>query len=373
MDKLPTTTPVSFYEKLYRSLVSILIIFLIFYYAQNTLIPIAFAALFSLLLITPSKLLERFGIGRGMSALISTLLFIIAGFFVLYFISSQVIRFKADLPKLVDLFLAGFDALEAWITHKFNISTSSIDEFLHNATAKTLSNSSSLIGTTVGTLSGTLVYMILIPIYTFLLLYYRGLIAKFFIRVFPARHTTTVLDVLEKIRFVIKGYISGLIIEMVIVAALNITGFLILGVKYAILLGVIAAILNVIPYLGIFTACIISLLITSTTNTPGVVLGMAIVIVSVHLVDSNIILPKVVGSKVKINVLATLLAVLAGSAIWGIPGMFLSIPIIAILKIIFDAADELKPWGLLIGEEPKEKKPRKKPGLPAILQRRKRK
>ena len=360
MDKLPASTPVSFYEKLYRSLVSILIIFLIIFYGQHILIPIAFAALFALLLIAPSKLFERMGIARGLSALFSTLLFIIVGFFIFYFISSQVVRFKADLPKLVDLFLAGIDELEAWITSKFNISTTSIDEFLHNATTKTLSNPSALIGTTVGTVSGTLVYMILIPIYTFLLLYYRGLIVKFFIQVFPSKHSTTVLEVLEKIRFVIKGYITGLVIEMIIVAIMNCTGFLILGVKYAILLGVIAALLNVIPYLGILAACIISLLITSTTNTPGVVLGMAIVMVGVHLIDSNIILPKVVGSKVKINVLATLLAVLAGSAIWGIPGMFLSIPIIAILKIVFDAVDGLQPWGLLIGEDTKRKTPKKR-------------
>ncbi len=365
------SAPVTFYERLYRSLVSILIIFLALYYAQHILIPVSFGALIALLLIAPARIFEKFGIGRALSAIISTLLFLVAGFVVFYFISSQVVGFKTDLPKLVDLFLAGFDELEHWITLKFNVSTASIDEFLHNATTKTLSNSSALIGTTVGTVSGTLVYMVLIPIYSFLILYYRGLVAKFFVKVFPERHSSTVLEVLEKIRYVIKGYVSGLFIEMVIVAIMNCTGFLILGVKYAILLGVIAALLNIIPYLGILTAAIISLLITSTTNTPGVVLGMAIVLVGVHLIDSNIILPKVVGSKVKINVLATLLAVLIGSAVWGIPGMFLSIPIIAILKIIFDAVDELKPWGLLIGEEQRHTTAKKRRNLKSLLAGRK--
>ena len=167
------------------------------------------------------------------------------------------------------------------------------------------------------------------------------------------------MGVLGKVRYVIKVYILGLFIEMAIVAVMNCTGFLILGVKYAFLLGVIAALLNVIPYLGIFSACVISLLITSTTNTPGTVVGVGIVLLVVHLIDANIILPKVVGSKVKINVLATLLSVLVGNALWGIAGMFLFIPLIAVVKIIFDSAEELKPWGLLLGEDPSAVTPKR--------------
>jgi putative permease len=343
----------SFYQKLFRSLVSIVLIILILYWGQSILVPIAFASLFALLLMAPSNFFERFGIGRGFSALISTLLFIIAGVVVFYFISSQVISFRADMPKLGELLLTSLHDLQEWVTQKFSVSTSSINEFVHNATSKTLSNSSSIIESTVGTVSGTVIYILLIPIFTFLLLYYRGMLMHFFIKLFNEKYTASVKEVFGKIQYVIKGYIIGLLIEMIIVATMNCAGFFILGVKYALLLGVIAAVLNVIPYLGIFTACIISVLITSTTNTPGVVTGVAIVLIVVHLLDSNIILPKVVGSKVKINVLATILAVLAGSELWGIPGMFLAIPIIAILKIIFDATEELRPWGYLIGDEPK--------------------
>lgn len=347
LPQLPT-----FYDKLNRSLVSIVLIFLILFLAQHILIPVAFATLFALLLVTPCNFFERLGVSRGLASLFSTLLFILAGSVVLFFISTQVVAFKNDLPKLADLLLAGFDQLQAWVVRKFNISTTNIDEFVHNAKAKTLSNSTSIIETTLGTVSGALVYLVLIPIYTMLLLYYRGLIVRFFVTVFHPKHTGAVMEVLGKIRYVIKVYVLGLFIEMGIVAVMNCVGFLILGVKYAFLLGVIAALLNVIPYLGIFTACVISLLITSTTNTPGTVVGVGIVLLVVHLIDANIILPKVVGSKVKINVLATLLSVLVGSALWGIAGMFLFIPFIAIVKIIFDSVEILTPWGLLLGEEP---------------------
>ena len=173
----------------------------------------------------------------------------------------------------------------------------------------------------------------------------------FFIASFSEHHTERVKDILAKTKRVIKGYIVGLFIEMLIVAAMNCIGFFILGVKYALLLGVIAALLNLIPYLGIFTACLLSLLITFTTATPSTVLGVAVVLIIVHIIDSNILLPKVVGSKVKINALVTILGVILGSTIWGIPGMFLAIPIIAILKVIFDGVDSLNPWGMLLGDD----------------------
>lgn len=352
MENKPAPQNASFYEKLYRSLVSIVLILLLLFWSQHILIPITFAALFALLLITPASYLEKkTSMSRGVSSLFVTILFIASGFIIFYLISSQFIRFRDEIPKLIELFLAGIHKLETWVTQKFNIRTSSIDEFIRNATTKTLSNSTTIIGSTLGTLSGTLVYLVLIPIFIFLLLYYRGLILLFFIKIFKEKYTDIVQEVLMKIRYVTKSYIIGLFIEMLIVAVMNCIGFFILGVKYALLLGVIAAVLNVIPYLGIFTACIFSLLITSTTNTPGVVAGVAIVLIIVHLIDSNIILPKVVGSKVKINVMATLFAVLFGNLLWGIPGMFLSIPVVAILKIVFDSVENLQPWGLLIGEE----------------------
>ncbi len=127
-----------------------------------------------------------------------------------------------------------------------------------------------------------------------------------------------------------------------------------LGIKYALLLGLITGLFNIIPYIGIFTAMLISVLITfATAAAAGKVLLVVITLVITHLVDSNILLPAIVGSKVKINPLITVLGVVLGEMIWGVSGMFLSIPVIAVLKIIFDRIESLKPWGILLGEEDK--------------------
>jgi predicted PurR-regulated permease PerM len=149
---------------------------------------------------------------------------------------------------------------------------------------------------------------------------------------------------------VIKSYIVGIFIEMAIVGILTTTGFLILGIKYAILLGAITALLNLIPYIGILVAGIIAILATLGNSTDVyLILGIIIVNIVVQFIDNNIIVPKIVGNKVSINSLVTMIGVIIGGSLWGIPGMILSIPIIAIIKIIFDNIESLKPWGDLLG------------------------
>lgn len=352
-----TTTPHPFYIKLSHCLISIVLICFILFVGQSILVPLSFAGLFSIILMAPCDFLEKRKLPRSLAAFFSVLLFIIFISIILYFIYSQLISFQNDLPKLGLQLQQALTDLENWIQQRFHISSARMREFLNSATSQTLSHTSSLVGTTLSTLSSALIYMVLIPIYTFLLLLYRGVITRFFMKSFQEEYSPVVRNIMGKTRYVIKSYIVGLIIEMAIVAIMNCTGFFILGVKYALMLGVIAALLNLIPYVGIFTACILSMLITFTTNTPATVLGVAIVLVIVHIIDSNILLPKVVGSKVKINALVTIVGVLVGSALWGIAGMFLAIPFMAILKVIFDGIESLSAWGILLGGDETGHKP----------------
>jgi predicted PurR-regulated permease PerM len=340
-----------FIQRLSYALGSISLIIVALYLGQHILIPLAFASLFSLMLIGPCSFFEKYNMSRGMAAFTAVILFLLAGAIILYAVSSQIVRFRNDLPLMADQLKKGFIALQLWVQHTLHVSTKNINDFWNTISAKTVSDSASLIGSTVTTVSSTLIFLVLIPVYMFLLLLYRGLIANFLLSAFPEKNAARVSEVLQNTRRVTKGYVLGLIIEMIIVAAMNCIGFFILGVKYALLLAIIAALFNLVPYLGIFIACVLSVLITFSTNSPGTAAGVAAVLITVHLIDANIILPKVVGSKVKINALATILAVLTGSALWGIPGMFLFIPFTAILKVVFDATENLKYWGLLLGED----------------------
>ncbi len=199
-----------------------------------------------------------------------------------------------------------------------------------------------------------MLFLVFTFIYTLFLLSYRRLILNFLVSVFLEENSTVVHDIVEKVQHILRKYIIGLFIEMCVVSVGVCIAFWALGIKYAALLAIITGLLNIIPYIGIFTSMLISFLITFATGaTTGKLLLVVITLIITHLVDSNILLPGIVGSKVKINPLITVLGVVLGEMIWGIAGMFLSIPVIAVLKIIFDRIDSLKPWGILLGEEEK--------------------
>lgn len=343
------TTP--FIVRLSHTLLSLGLIILFMYIAKSVLVPLIFASLLCIVLMMPCDYMERHRVPRSVAAIICLVLAITVVFAIFYFISTQVANFRNDLPQLGQQLYNGIHTLQVWIQQKFHLRASEVKNYLDTATSNTLNHTSTLLGTTFSTLGSTIIYLVLIPIYTFLLLLYRNMIVSFLIKSFSEEHSPVVHTILDKTKAVIKGYIVGLGIEMMIVALMIFVGFTLLGVKYALLLAVIVAVLNLIPYLGIFTALLLSVLITFTTDSAGTVLGVAIVVVCTHLIDSNFLLPKVVGSKVKINALVTILGVILGEHLWGIAGMFLAIPIIALLKVIFDSVEALNAWGFILGDE----------------------
>jgi len=187
----------------------------------------------------------------------------------------------------------------------------------------------------------------------------------FIVWVFSDEYSAIVFDIVENIQSILRQYILGLLLEMFVVACLACGAFWIIGIKYAVLLGIIVALFNLIPYLGIFTALFLSTLITFATGSVKDAVWVAAGVLGIHAVDSNFLLPTIVGSKVKLNALVTFLGIVLGEMIWGLSGMFLSIPIMAILKIIFDRVESLKPWGYLLGSGHEDKKSTMKKMKPA--------
>jgi putative permease len=175
-----------------------------------------------------------------------------------------------------------------------------------------------------------------------------------------------VYDVVSQIQYIVKKYIVGLFLQMLIVTGLSCMAFWIIGVKYGFLLGLITGIFNVIPYIGIVTALLLAVLITFATATTSEILFVLVAVVVIHLIDSNYVMPKIVGSKVKINTLIALLGLVLGEMIWGITGMFLSIPVIAIIKVVFDRVNGLQPWGMLLGDDDSE--PQEKPAVAEVIE-----
>jgi predicted PurR-regulated permease PerM len=190
----------------------------------------------------------------------------------------------------------------------------------------------------------------LLPVYVFMILYYKPLFLEFIRKLFRLEHHAAVVEILTKSKSIIQNYLVGLFFEMLIMAVLNSAGLLILGIDYAIILGITGALLNIIPYIGGVIAIALPLTIAFVTKDSLLYPGLVLVIyIFTQFIDNHYISPRIVASRVKINALISIIAVLIGGALWGVPGMFLSIPLIAIIKVICDHIEPLKPWGFLLG------------------------
>ena len=341
-----------FYQRLSLTLISLTIICFAIYIAQDIIVPLAFAVLLAILLLPVINFLERKKVPRVLANIIGILLAMLLMSGIIYFLSSQISSFVKDLPSIKQHLNDHWKTVQKWVSQKFHFTRIQQTNFMDDAADKIKSSGTGFLGDTVISLTQAILVLVLLPVYTFLLLYYRDMIRKFLVGVFKDEHESKVMEVLRESRSIVQGYMIGLIIEMGIVAAINSIGFIILGIQYAVFLGVLAAILNMIPYIGMLIASVFCMLITLTNSTDITdILGVLGVLTVVQFIDNNIIMPKVVSSKVKINALITILGVLIGGALAGISGMFLSIPAIAILKVIFDRVDDLKSWGMLLGDE----------------------
>lgn len=326
--------------------------------AQDILIPLVFSALFAIMLSSAVKRLVKRGFSRilAVTFIVIPAILLIISFSIIFF--SQFSNFADSFPKLLEKFQLLTRDFILWGAEKFNVSPRGFQAWLNNSEKNLLEKSGEAIGATLSTMGNTVVGLFLVPVYIFMMLYYQPIIVGFIRNVFGQEHHEKVNEILPATKEIIKSYLVGLIIQTAVVAALNSVGLLILGIEYALLLGLLGGFLNVIPYLGAIITLILYMMVALVTkSSPSYALLVLINYGVIQFIDNNFLVPKIIGSKVKLNALVSIVAVISGGALWGIPGMFLSIPIIALVKVICDRIDFLQPWGDLLGDNmPPEKR-----------------
>ena len=341
------------YHQFSHSLLALAIITTAIYLGQDILVPLAMAGLIAVLLRPVENRLTRLGMHKVIAISLALLFAVIIVFGIAAVLSMQLSDFADDLPKIRQNINDFFDDAKRWVRREYNVSYRQQDKYLQKAQAQTLDSLQS--PDTLGFITGPLGTLTLIPIYVFLLLYYRSMLLYFIVVLFAEKHADRVRDVLSEVKAVVQSYMVGLLIETSCVAALNSIGLLILGVQYAILLGVMGAILNLIPYIGGLVATFLTVIVTFSNNPElSVILGVVGIFLLVQFIDNNVFVPLIVASKVRVNALVSIVGVLIGGALAGVSGMFLSIPVIAILKVVFDRVDSLRPWGVLLGDQTPE-------------------
>ena len=337
-----------FYLKATTILFGISLLVMMLYLLADLLVPLAFAILLAILLNPFYSKLNTFKIPKVLAIVLTLLTLIVFVAAVLYFLSSQIIQFGDTLPALKAKGGQILTEAELWVDNTFGLTVEKQMELLNDAA----NNNKALVGQTIGSLFGLFSVLFLLPVYIFLLLFYKELILNFLYEIFSEENTQNVAEILTQTKAAIQSYIVGLLIEALIVAILNSTALFILGLKYALLIGVIGALLNMLPYIGgIIAIALPVLMATVTKDGYSTQLGIIVAYAVIQFIDNNILVPRIVSSKVQINALVSIVIVLLGAALWGVSGMFLSIPMVAVLKIIFDRIDDLKPWGKLLGDE----------------------
>ena len=312
----------------------------------DILVPFSFAVLVAILLNPICTWLQK-KISKVPAVILTLLAAIIIVGSVIWLLTIQVGQFSESLPALKLKFEGLIASIENYIYHQFGVATDKQVAFIKEA----LNSSTALIGKTVGTFLGTIGIVLIIPTYVFLMLYYKTLVLNFLYEVFKEEHAQHVGEILRETKAAIQSYVVGLLIEMIIVSTMNSAALLLLGVKYAILLGFVGGVLNMLPYIGGIIAIALPLIIATVTKDGySTQFGIIVSYLVIQFIDNNIVFPRFVSIKVRINALISVIVILLGNALWGIPGMFLSIPFTAILKIIFDRIDELRPWGKLLGD-----------------------
>jgi predicted PurR-regulated permease PerM len=342
-----------FYAKLAFVLLSLISIFIILYLGQNIIVPILMSLLFAILLRPIAHFLKsKWRFPHVLAVTCTVVLFMLIVIGILFFISWQISAIANDWDAIQTNLSIHFDTIQKFVSSNFNLNNVEQKVLIDNASKNVLESGKNIIGTSLVSVSDVILNLTLIPIYIFLFLLYRTLFITFLSKLFQPEYHEKLQDILYQIKVSVQSYIVGLLIEMVIVSTLTSVGFMIIGLKYAIVLGLITGLLNLIPYIGILFAGILSIIATLTASPDiTLIIGVLIIVIVVQLIDNNLIVPMIVGSKVQINAFVSIVGIIVGGVIAGFSGMFLAIPIIAILKVIFDRIESLEPWGYLMSDD----------------------
>ena len=340
-----------FYAKAGIFLVGLSALLAILYIAQGIIVPLVFAFIIAILLHPLVNLFVRIRINRILAIFITLLLTILVLAAFIALIYTQAVSFGNSWPILVQKFTVILNDSISYVSRYFEIKPSLIHAWITKTQHELITIDSTLVGNTIVTVGSTMANLLLIPVYIFVILYYQPHLIEFIRQLFDEAHQTQVRAIVTQTKSVVQHYLVGLIIEAIIVGILNTAGLLLLGIQYAILLGVLGAVLNMIPYIGGIISIALFMMVALVTKDSA---WFALYVLGVHtvvqIIDNDYIVPKIVASRVKINALFSILVVLIGNALWGIAGMFLSLPLLAIVKVIFDHIESTKPWGYLLGD-----------------------
>lgn len=324
----------------------------ILYYGKSFLVPLAFGSLFAMLFTPVKHWLMDHGIPRIGAILLCllSLLLIFGLFFVVILWQGHTLA--QDWPQVQEEITKKGDQLEDWAIQNIGIvSEERIQKIKENFGNQKQSYIDWIKGS-MGSVLDAFVQGLLAVVYMVFLMLVSRRLHDFILRIVPDKEDDKAEFLMESARDQVSSYFFGRLILVGILAVLYAVGFSIFGLKYAIPIGLLAGVVTFIPYIGNIIGGGMALLIALATGGDSTVLfGVLGTMTLVQVMENYVLEPWIVGSEVSLNPFFTFVSIIAFSLIWGIAGTILAIPIVAILKTIFDHVDPLEPFGFVMGIE----------------------
>jgi predicted PurR-regulated permease PerM len=325
------------------------------YFAKPLLVPMSYGLLVAVVLFPLCKKLERKGFPRAISISVALLSVTILITILFALLIVEINLFNYDLPVLRQKITDGLPYFQKWLSKAIGISMQSQSSWWENAVYNLISNPAEIIKNALTATAETFVTLFLIPIYAALFLYNRTVFVRFLVSITPSVHRGLLPHILEKATSTYSKFIKGMVFVYLIVGTLNSIGFLLLGIKHAVLFGILTALMTIIPYVGIIISSLLPITVAWLTNDSiWYPVGVIVILSVVQYLEANVIFPKVVGTQLNISTWATLVAAIAGGLLWGISGMILFIPFVGILKIILEQFPAGRIFNILLARNEKD-------------------
>jgi predicted PurR-regulated permease PerM len=314
--------------------------------AKNFLYPLAFGFLLAYMLFPIVNFLEKKGMPRILSILIPIIISLVLFIMLSILIIRRVSQFMDDLPYFREKTIAHIEWMQHYIESEFGVPAERFKNFIINRIFDIGTKSEKIFSAT----TGTLFVILMQPVYVFLFLYYRTKLAYFILKMVGRQNRLIAIRVLREIAMVVTRYMLGVTTVVLILCVFNSAGLILIGIKYPLLLGVVSALFSYIPYFGNFIGGSIPFIFALLTeDSPIYALRVAIFVYVVHFVENNILSPNIVGNNIRINPLVIIIGLIAGAMVWGLPGMLVTIPFLAMLNIILKKIPGMQPYEYLLG------------------------
>jgi len=333
------------------TLLAIVLSVVVLYFGKDLILLFIASGLLAFLLLPLARKVENTGLPRWAGSLIATLVMLIIVLGTFFLAGWQLTRFGEDLPTLQNAFAEKGKALQQMIEDQAHISQRDQVKWFNERLGELASSGGNIVMKLFSGTGAVLAAIVPIPIIVFLLLLLKDKFRTFFEQLGKTREGL-VLDIMLNVSKLSRKYMRGVLLVILILGALSSVGFLLLGLKYAILLGFAIGFLNVIPYVGVLIGSLIPIVIALVTKDSVMyAVGALGVCLITQFLENNFITPKIVGSSVSVNPLASIAALIGFGLLWGVVGMVLAIPITGMLKIVCDSIPSLKPYGYILGED----------------------